>query len=296
MSNAIMIWSGALASVPAGWYLCNGANSTPDLHAKFIRGAYAAGTRPSGTDVGAVGHTHTLGNSSDDVHAHALMDGTTTGGMHQHTTSAGANAYVGTGDKDLQIDYDSGHAATHTTQNGTASAHTHTQASAPVYAPPYLYLGYIMCAVAGIMPDAPIGGICLWTGSEADVPTDWAYCDGTSGTPDLRDKFLYGYKAGTNTVGATGGGATHTHTLTNAGTHTHPATVASGGASHTHTLGYSVSGAYVLGGSNDYTIDNTDGSHIHDTTTTSAGNHSHTVTTETFLERYYTLAYLIKVS
>lgn len=38
----------------------------------------------------------------------------------------------------------------------------------------------------------PVGGIILWSGTIASIPTDWALCDGTANTPgpDLRDKFV----------------------------------------------------------------------------------------------------------
>lgn len=40
----------------------------------------------------------------------------------------------------------------------------------------------------------PVGGIIMWSGTIATVPTGWAFCNGTanSGGPDLRDKFIVG--------------------------------------------------------------------------------------------------------
>lgn len=52
----------------------------------------------------------------------------------------------------------------------------------------------------------------MWSGTT--VPTGWALCNGSNGTPDLRDRFIVG--AGSSyAVGATGGTATdnHTHTI-----------------------------------------------------------------------------------
>jgi hypothetical protein len=40
----------------------------------------------------------------------------------------------------------------------------------------------------------PIGGIIMWSGTVASIPTSWALCDGNNGTPDLRDKFVVGAK------------------------------------------------------------------------------------------------------
>jgi hypothetical protein len=60
------------------------------------------------------------------------------------------------------------------------------------------------------------GMIILWSGSIASIPSGFALCDGTSGTPDLRDRFIVG-AGSTYAVDATGGSAdatlpTHTHT------------------------------------------------------------------------------------
>lgn len=38
----------------------------------------------------------------------------------------------------------------------------------------------------------PIGGIIQWSGSIANIPDHYQMCDGTNGTPDLRDKFVIG--------------------------------------------------------------------------------------------------------
>lgn len=35
-SGGIIMWSGSIASIPTGWFLCNGSNSTPDLRNRFI--------------------------------------------------------------------------------------------------------------------------------------------------------------------------------------------------------------------------------------------------------------------
>jgi len=63
----------------------------------------------------------------------------------------------------------------------------------------------------------PVGGIIMWSGAVNNIPANWALCDGTNGTPDLRDKFVVG-AGNTYAVGTTGGASTHTHA--NAGTAT----------------------------------------------------------------------------
>ena len=57
----------------------------------------------------------------------------------------------------------------------------------------------------------PKGVIVIWSGSISGIPSGWQLCDGTTGTPDLRSKFVYG--AGTLSPGATGGSKTHEHSI-----------------------------------------------------------------------------------
>jgi len=70
----------------------------------------------------------------------------------------------------------------------------------------------------------PSGCILLWSGSTGSIPATFVLCDGTNGTPDLRDRFIVG-AGNTYAVNATGGSAdstlpTHTHTVSDPG-HAH---------------------------------------------------------------------------
>ena len=66
----------------------------------------------------------------------------------------------------------------------------------------------------------PKGGIIIWSGSANDIPTGWVLCDGSNGTPDLRDRFVLG--AGNNyAVGAKAGEETHTLTIDEMPKHSH---------------------------------------------------------------------------
>jgi hypothetical protein len=74
-SGAIMMWSGSVASIPSGWYLCDGNNSTPDLRNRFVVGAgdtYAVDATGGSKDAIVVSHTHTV---NDSGHSHALNAG-----------------------------------------------------------------------------------------------------------------------------------------------------------------------------------------------------------------------------
>ena len=49
----------------------------------------------------------------------------------------------------------------------------------------------------------PPGVIVAWWGALDAIPSGWAFCDGTNGTPDLRGRFIFGGVS----PGATGGSA-----------------------------------------------------------------------------------------
>ena len=53
----------------------------------------------------------------------------------------------------------------------------------------------------------PVKGIIMWSGTiaEAEALSNWRICDGTNGTPDLRDKFVLGLGSTANTSTATEG-------------------------------------------------------------------------------------------
>jgi hypothetical protein len=38
----------------------------------------------------------------------------------------------------------------------------------------------------------PYGSVVMWYGKRSKIPTGWVICDGTNGTPDLRNKFVIG--------------------------------------------------------------------------------------------------------
>jgi hypothetical protein len=135
----------------------------------------------------------------------------------------------------------------------------------------------------------PQGGIIIWSGSVGAVPTGWLLCDGTNGTPNLRDRFIVG-AGSTYSVNSTGGSAdavvvahTHTGTTDSNGTHSHTAEIGDfeemggkiGAGGGTPGLQYST---------------NTAGAHTHTFTTGTSGVSG----TNANLPPYYALAYIMK--
>ena len=88
-------------------------------------------------------------------------------------------------------------------------------------------------------PTAFVSGmIMLWSGSSGTIPAGWLLCNGASGTPDLRNRFVVGATS-TYAVDATGGSANsdlqaHNHTLTDPG-HNHNYTSPVIGSSYAFT-------------------------------------------------------------
>lgn len=82
------------------------------------------------------------------------------------------------------------------------------------------------------------GMIIIWSGSSSSIPSGWALCNGSNGTPNLSGRFVLGY-AGSGTassVGKTGGSESVTLTTSQIPTHNHDAnhrhlTVINGGMS-----------------------------------------------------------------
>jgi len=146
----------------------------------------------------------------------------------------------------------------------------------------------------------PSGGIIIWSGSAAAIPSGWLLCNGSSSTPDLRNRFVVG-AGSTYAVGATGGSAnavivSHTHTATTAttsltGTITNQYVA---GDTYGSTTGvFSQSNGNVDGDGGESRPGRTisfDGSHNHTTTNSTEGVSG----TNANLPPYYALCYIMK--
>jgi hypothetical protein len=75
VSGMIMLWSGSTGTIPSGWVICDGTNSTPDLRDRFVVGAgstYSVDATGGSANATLVSHTHTATSSvSDSGHAHS---------------------------------------------------------------------------------------------------------------------------------------------------------------------------------------------------------------------------------
>ena len=138
------------------------------------------------------------------------------------------------------------------------------------------------------------GMIILWSGSIASIPAGFALCDGASGTPDLRDRFIVG-AGSTYAVDATGGSAdatlpTHTHTATSTSTVTDP------GHNHTFVIRNTIdngNSAYTAVGGQVGT--GTVSTAFTSITVATTNDNAGTSGTNANLPPYYALAYIMKL-
>jgi len=143
-SGMIMMWSGTIATIPTGWVLCNGSNSTPDLRNKFVIGAHSdsagvaystvtgSNTTSGGTkDAINVSHTHTA-TVTDPEHIHTFPN--------QSTVSLTAGGGGDTRVLGTQSTYNTNSAATGITVSNSTEGSSGTNQNLP----PYYALAFIM--------------------------------------------------------------------------------------------------------------------------------------------------------
>jgi hypothetical protein len=127
-SGLIAIWSGSIGSIPSGWVICDGTNSTPDLRNSFILGAgntYSVGQTGGSTDAIVVSHTHTV---TDPGHFH---------NFNNEPNTVGVTSFAGTGSGTPQT------ASTLTATTGITLQTAGTSGSG-ANMPPYYALAFIM--------------------------------------------------------------------------------------------------------------------------------------------------------
>jgi hypothetical protein len=142
----------------------------------------------------------------------------------------------------------------------------------------------------------PSGVILLWSGSIGSIPTGYVLCNGSNGTPDLRDRFIVG-AGSTYAVNASGGSAdaivvSHTHTATSTSVVTDPGHVHNTSLHNgTTNFGNNYSGAPFTASGAANTGSATTGITVATTTTNASAG---TSGTNANLPPYYALAYIMK--
>lgn len=133
----------------------------------------------------------------------------------------------------------------------------------------------------------------MWSGNITKIPYGWQLCDGTNGTPDLRDRFVVGAGSHYN-INSIGGEDFHTLTVSEMPSHNHNGYSSMAG-NHSHLTGSITDGTHIAGGGsfqfafmNQYTAPA--GEHNHIISITNKGD------SQPHENRppYYALAFIIK--
>jgi hypothetical protein len=219
--NSIFMWGKATSALPSRYAV------DTNFDDKHIKGVANGGSTPN-EDLGSNTHQH----ASQAGHKHDV-----TLAAHTHTWASEANG-------DTTVDTNGTFTSTATTTHGhttntflfdsnsgvlASTNDTSHQHSSLNHEPEYKTLYFIKQTSIGLRASGiPVGGMLLWLGAVADIPTNWQVGDGTSGTFDMRNKYPKGEDA--SSPGTTGGSNTHQHN-SQGGAHTHT----TGSLAHTHT-------------------------------------------------------------
>ena len=147
-SGGIVLWSGSVASIPSGWFLCDGSNSTPDLRSRFVVGAgstYAVGATGGSADAIVVSHTHTATSTvTDPGHTHTTLFSIGAGGSEPQNDWGDVGP---SGGNDQLTTFRPNGAALNVTNITVATSLSSTGSSGTnANLPPYYALAYIMKA------------------------------------------------------------------------------------------------------------------------------------------------------
>ena len=142
-AGTILLWQGSIATIPSGWALCDGTNSTPDLRDRFVMGA--GGSASPGNSAGSDTHTHTIPALSNTFQ-------TTTAPDHTHGFPTNWYARKLSSGSKTGIDTDGTFSTSTQTQQGGSHAHEVSVSFASFTSgnnngdvrPPWYALAYIM--------------------------------------------------------------------------------------------------------------------------------------------------------
>ena len=164
----------------------------------------------------------------------------------------------------------------------------------------------------------PSGVIVAWSGLVSDIPSGFVFCNGSNGTPDLRNRFIIGASSNRTVTSSTFAGVTlggvtgysqrsggnkdatlvsHSHTLSH--THTFSGSVTGGTHSHTYIDQYVI----INNGYRPWPASNNDCAQ-RNINTSGSGSHSHSISGTTDARGggqpvdvrppYYALCYIMK--
>lgn len=150
--GVIMLWSGSSASIPAGWQICDGTNSTPNLRDRFVVGAgttYAVAATGGSANAVVVSHNHTATTAANGDHQHFIASNINSGGSSITSGTTAFRQKDDAGDSNYNLVGSTTTASVGLTS--TAGSHTHSVtvdsngvSGTNANLPPYYALCYIM--------------------------------------------------------------------------------------------------------------------------------------------------------
>ena len=169
--------------------------------------------------------------------------------------------------------------------------------------------GTVINSVIGVSTEDFVspGVIVAWSGAIVDIPQGWGLCDGTNGTPDLRDKFIVGARQDDQglaktalmgplsktggTISHNHGGETGSHTLSIAEIPSHQHAGWGEAFSELAPWGVAPYGNGHLGARNsDY-----DNYYYLSSPTGGGQGHTHAISSDYHVPPYYALAFIMKL-
>lgn len=136
-AGGIIMWSGSVAAIPSGWFLCNGTNGTPNLLDRFVVCAgsgYAVGQTGGAADAVVVGHSHTASSNVVDLsHTHSIT-----------VPTSGYSAGLTTSSTPFNGSGTTGPMSANATHSHTITVNTAGVTGINANLPPFYALAYIM--------------------------------------------------------------------------------------------------------------------------------------------------------
>ena len=149
--GGIIMWSGAIATIPTNWKLCNGGFGTPDLRNTFVVGADSDATGGQGqafavTNIEGAGTRKLTGGTKDAVvveHHHSITD---PGHTHNQLNGQDNDYLDGTGGINARRASKGNYSGTIIINNTTGITGTNNQGvdGTNKNLPPYYALAFIM--------------------------------------------------------------------------------------------------------------------------------------------------------